>query len=408
VFSPARERVAFLVEDVTERRRTEEQVRSSQRLEAIGRLAGGVAHDFNNLLSVILGYARFAVDGLRAGDPLRDDMEEVRRAAERAAGLTKQLLAFSRKQVLNPRVVSMNTVLREMEPMLRRLVGEDLELKSFLAADLGNVKADPSQLEQVLMNLVVNARDAMPDGGQLTIETANADLDAGYAARHAGTEPGPHVMLSVSDTGCGMDEATQARLFEPFFTTKEPGKGTGLGLSTAYGIVRQSGGSIWVYSEVGKGTTFKVYLPRVFAATDSSPVLSVPPEDSSETVLLVEDDDGVRALARRILSGAGFEVLCASNGGEALLCCERHAGEIHLLLTDVVMPLMSGRQLAERIEALRPGTKVLYMSGYTDDAIVHHGVLEPGTAFVSKPFSSGELVRKVREVLDASDAGTTT
>jgi two-component system, cell cycle sensor histidine kinase and response regulator CckA len=399
-----------VVRDITERKRSgeerqklEAQLQLAQKMEAVGRLAGGVAHDFNNLLSVILSYAGFATEALREGDPLRDDIEEIRRAGARAADLTRQLLAFSRRQVLEPKVLEPCRVVADMEKMLRRLIGEDVRLELVLPPESGLVKADPGQLEQVIMNLVVNARDAMPDGGTITIEVAQVELDEEYAARHIAVTPGSYMLLSISDTGCGMDETTRQRLFEPFFTTKEKGKGTGLGLSTVYGIVKQSGGNIWAYSEPGQGTVFKVYLPRV--KEDSSAAVTRRTQEcpaiGTETIVVVEDDDAVRNLTVRILRAAGFKVLTAANGGEALRACEQHPGEIHLLLTDVVMPQMSGRQLAERLVKVRPGLRVLYMSGYTDDAIVHHGVLEPGTKFVSKPFTSAELTRKVREALAA-------
>jgi PAS domain S-box-containing protein len=392
--------------DLTESRGLREQLEMSQRLEAVGRLAGGVAHDFNNLLSVIISYSEFAAEALREGDPVRADLLEIRKAGDRAATLTRQLLAFSRRQVLEPRVLDLNEVVGGIEGLLRRLLGEDVEIAFHPAEGLDTVLADPGQIEQVLMNLAINARDAMPEGGRLTIETANVELDEDYAARHVSVLPGRYVLLSVTDTGRGMDAEVRERLFEPFFTTKETGKGTGLGLSTCYGIVKQSGGNIWVYSEPGQGTTFKVYLPRVDApatgVTRRSPVTMA---RGTETVLLVEDECSVRSLSERILRSAGYEVLAASNGGEALLLFEKHASGIDLLLTDVVMPRVSGRELAERLIGLRPGLKVLYMSGYTDDAIVHHGVLDPGTHFVGKPFSSADLTRKVREVLDGDKSG---
>jgi len=384
-----------------ERGRLEEQLKLVQRLEAVGRLAGGVAHDFNNLLSVIISYAGFAADALRESDPVHADIVEIQNAGQRAAALTRQLLAFSRKQLLEPEVLSINKVVTGIEIMLRRLLGEDIDIEVHRADELGSVLADPGQIEQVIMNLAVNARDAMPQGGKLTIETINAELDEGYAEQHVAVKPGRFVMLSVTDTGSGMDAETRAHIFEPFFTTKEKGKGTGLGLSTVYGIVKQSGGNIWVYSEPGRGTTFKVYLPRVDApAADIKrrPVSMM--ATGSETVLIVEDEEAVRRLADRILRSAGYKVLTAAGGGEALLLCEKHDGAIDLLLTDVVMPQMSGRELAERLAKTSPKLKVLYMSGYTDNAIVHHGVLDPGTRFIGKPFAAAELTRKVREVLD--------
>ena len=387
--------------DITEQKRLEEQLQVAQKMEAVGRLAGGVAHDFNNLLSVILNYTTFMLEELGEDDPLRQDVAEIRSAGERAAGLTRQLLAFSRKQVLEPQVLDLNETVAGMEPMLRRLTGEDIELTKMLAPDLGRVKADPGQLEQVIMNLTVNARDAMPDGGELTIRTTNVELDQEYADEHVEVAAGPYVLLAVSDTGCGMDEATRRRLFEPFFTTKERGKGTGLGLSTAYGIVKQSGGYIWAYGEPGRGSTFKVYLPRL--EEDATPAVVTPfieePATGTETILVVEDEEAVRKVAARTLRLAGYQVLTAADGEEALLACQGHQGEIHLLLTDVVMPQMSGPHLAKRLQELRPELRVLYMSGYSEDAIVHHGVLDPGTSFVGKPFGGNDLRRKVRQAL---------
>jgi two-component system, cell cycle sensor histidine kinase and response regulator CckA len=390
------------VDDVTDLRRAEEQLRIAQRLEAVGRLAGGVAHDFNNVLSVILSYAEFAIASVKEGDPLRDDLVRIHQAAARAAALTRQLLAFGRKQLLEPVVIAPNDVVSSMQSMMRRLIGEDIDLGFVLAADVGNVEADTSQLEQVLMNLVVNARDAMPLGGRITVETSNVELDAPYAEQHAGVRPGSYVALSIADTGSGMDAETKARLFDPFFTTKEAGKGTGLGLSTVYGIVKQSGGHIAVDSEVGRGTTFRIYLPRALAAVRASArthALSMRP-GGTETILVVEDEEELRRLANRILGRAGYSVLTAADGEEALQICKRHQGPIHLLLTDVVMPKMGGRELATRIVVERPTLKVLYTSGYTDDAIAHHGVLDPGVRFVAKPVTPAELTRKVREVLD--------
>lgn len=384
-----------------ERQDLEEKLRMSQKLEAIGKLAGGVAHDFNNLLSVINSYSEFALEGLRPGDPVRDDIAEILAAGQRAAELTRQLLAFSRKQVLRPAVLNLNDVVRGMEGMLRRLIGEDVVLQTVLAADLAWVKADPSQIEQVVMNIAVNARDAMPQGGKLTIESCNVQIDETYAEAHVSAKVGPHVMLSFTDTGEGMDEQTRLRVFEPFFTTKGAGKGTGLGLSTVYGIVKQSGGNVWVYSEPGRGTTFKVYLPAVDEAGDTLRFLRpTAPRGGSESVLVVEDEEAVRKLAKRILESAGYRVFTAASGVEALAFAESHQGPIDLVLTDVVMPGMSGRQVASRLLAIRPASKVLYMSGYTDNAIVHHGVLDDGTNFIGKPFTAVDLTRKVREVLD--------
>jgi two-component system, cell cycle sensor histidine kinase and response regulator CckA len=383
-------------------RRTEEQLRQAQKMEAVGRLAGGIAHDFNNMLSVILSYCDIVLDDLKEGDPMRADIDEIRRSAQRAADLTRQLLVFSRQEVVAARVIDLNDVIAGMDKMLRRILGEDIDLVSVPAPHLGNVLADPSHVEQVIMNLVVNARDAMPTGGKLTIETANVELDDAYAREHLGSKPGPHVMLAVSDTGIGMDEATQARIFEPFFTTKETGKGTGLGLSTVFGIAQQAGGSVWVYSEPGKGTTFKIYLPRVERDKDSdNPSLAPVTLRGGETILLVEDQAQVRTVAHGILKRHGYRVIVAQNAGEALLLCETHRGTIHLLLTDVVMPHMSGAELAKRLARTRPDMKVLCMSGYTDDSIFRHGVLESEMAFLQKPFTPESLTRKVREVLNA-------
>ena len=393
---------AKISRDLTERRHLEDQLHHSQKMEAIGSLAAGVAHDFNNLLSVVLSYSELLANDLKEGDPSRADLEEIRGAGLRAVELTRQLLIFSRQQVLQPKVVDLNEIMGGMEKMLRRLIGEDVELFVTGARPLGKILVDPGQMEQVILNLAVNARDAMPQGGKLTLETAEVVLDDAYVARHIGAKAGPHVMLAMSDTGMGMDSATQARIFEPFFTTKDVGKGTGLGLSTVFGIVRQSGGTIWVYSEPGKGTTFKVYFPVADRAFVPGP--SAPPPDpralrGSETILLVEDDERVRVLARTILRKYGYNVLEAQSGGDALLVCEQHPATIHLLLTDVVMPRMSGRQLAERLLVVRPEMKVLYMSGYTDDAVVRHGILDSTIAFIQKPITPEVLARKVREAL---------
>jgi PAS domain S-box-containing protein len=396
-------RVAGVARDLTEVRSLEEQLLQAQKMEAIGRLAGGVAHDFNNLLSVVLGYTNLALLDLKPGDPIRADIEEVRRAGERATALTRQLLAFSRQQMLRPRVVEVGKIVLELESMLRRLVGEDVALSLPSAPAIGKVWVDPGQLEQIVMNLVVNARDAMPLGGRLTIETTDVVLDAQYAAVHPGVDAGPYVMLAVSDTGSGMDAATQERIFEPFFTTKEQGKGTGLGLATVFGIVKQSHGHIRVYSEVDVGTTFKIYLPCTSRPADAlpQPQPAAASLRGSETILLVEDDEQVRETTARILRRSGYRVVDAQNGGEAFLASESFQGEIHLLVTDVVMPRMSGRELAERLAQTRPQMKVLYLSGYTHDAIVHHRVLEAELAFLEKPATPDVLLRKVREVLGA-------
>ena len=392
--------------DITQRKRTEEalrqseeQIRQLQRLEAVGRLAGGVAHDFNNLLTVILG--RVYLLRPQLDEKLRHDIDLVHQAAERAASLTKQLLAFSRKQILEPKVLELNAILSSMATMLKRLIGEDIDMVFSPDSELGRVKADSAQMEQVIANLVVNARDAMPEAGQLTLETANVELDQRYARQHVDVEPGEYVMLAVSDTGIGMDSETQTRIFEPFFTTKEPGKGTGLGLSTVYGIIKQSGGHISVYSELGRGTSFKIYLPRVFEAAAASEQVIPEPSHGAETILLVEDEDEVRTLARDILEQYGYTVLVAQHPAVSMEIAKQYTGPIHLMVTDVVMPQMSGRRLADGLSPLRPGMKVLYMSGYTDHAIIHHGTLDPGTWFIQKPFMPDALARKVREVLDA-------
>jgi PAS domain S-box-containing protein len=388
--------------------RSEEQFRQAQKMEAIGRLAGGIAHDFNNLLSVILSYSQLALHSVHDNDVLQGELEQILLAGQRAAELTRQLLAFSRQQVLQPRTLDLGEVVRGMERLLRRLLGEDVELAIGTSPQLGSVRADRSQIEQVVMNLVVNARDAMPTGGKLTIETANVDLDELYVASHLGAVVGPHVMIAVADTGTGMNREIITRIFEPFFTTKEPGKGTGLGLSTVLGIVQQSGGSIWVYSEPGHGAVFKVYLPTVADVDDSqrSPI-SVPPRTlhGAETILLVEDEEQVRTLAAAVLRRIGYRVLEASVPSQALALASRHPGTIDLLLTDVVMPEMGGRSLAEMLVARRPGLRVLFMSGYTDDAIVRHGVLESGVAFLQKPLTPDVLALRVRQALDRRPSG---
>jgi two-component system cell cycle sensor histidine kinase/response regulator CckA len=398
------------IQDITELKKTEErmntlqeQLRQSQKMEAIGRLAGGIAHDFNNLLTVIKGYSQLSFFELKEGDPLRGNIDEIQKASQRASDLTHQLLAFSRRQILEFMVFNLNTILRDLDKMLHRIIGEDIELVYLLSDNLSKIKTDPVQIEQVILNLAVNARDAMPSGGKLTIETANVFLDESYTHSHADVKPGPYVMLSVTDTGCGMSQEVKERVFEPFFTTKEKGIGTGLGLSTVYGIVKQSGGDIWFYSEEGMGTTFKIYLPNV----DEIPTELKEKEMEgelplgNETILVVEDELSVRDLAARVLERQGYELLEASNGNEALRLVQEYAGEkIDLLLTDVVMPGMSGSELADRLRSSHAEARVLYMSGYTNNSIVHHGILEPGISFLQKPFSPEALARKVREVLD--------
>ena len=381
----------------------EEELRQSQKIEAVGRLAGGIAHDFNNLLTVINGYSQLLLSRLGSDAPDRAEIEEINTAGARAAALTRQLLAFSRKQVLQPRVLELNAVVTNMERMLHSMIRENIELRTVLLPQLGRVLADPGQIEQVIMNLAINARDAMPHGGRLTIETTNVELNEAYARRLLTVTPGPHVLLAVSDTGCGMDKETQARIFEPFFTTKEQGEGTGLGLSTVYGIVKQSGGSIWVYSEPGRGTTFKIYLQRVEEPTEAVEPGTVRAQlpNGTETILLVEDEAGVRSLARAALQVCGYTVLEAANGDEAIRICDRRQGAIHLLVTDMVMPGMDGRALSEQLSERLPQMKVLYLSGYAEGGIVHDGVLDAGMAFLQKPFTPLSLARKVREVLDA-------
>ena len=382
-------------------RQSEKQLRHAQKMEAVGRLAGGVAHDFNNVLSVILSYAELILADLKANDPLRADIEEVRKAATRAAGLTHQLLVFSRQQIVEPKVINLREVLAGLDKLLQRILGEDVELLMISPKDIGRVKVDPTYIEQVILNLVVNARDAMPTGGKLTIETKNVVLDDEYAQCHLPAKVGAYVMIAVTDTGIGIDREIQSRIFEPFFTTKEMGKGTGLGLSIVFGIVHQCGGNVWVYSEPGVGTTFKVYLPRVDAELEVLKSQSIPASlRGTETILVVEDEEQVRTIVLSILRRQGYRLIAARNAGEALLLCEAHPHTIDLLLTDVVMPQMSGPELAKRLTATRPGMKVLCMSGYTDDSIVRHGVLQTGMAFVQKPITPATLATKVREILD--------
>ena len=383
-------------------RRRDEQLRQSQKLESIGHLAGGVAHDFNNLLSVILSYTHLARWKVGEAHPVLPYLEEIEKAGARAADLTQQLLAFSRRQVLDLRVLDLNVVIENVSKMLRRVIGEDIEFRATFAPDLANIKGDPGQIEQILMNLLVNARDAMPNGGKLTIETANVHLDAGYVATHLGATAGPNVMLAVTDTGVGMDKETQQHIFEPFFTTKDVGKGTGLGLSTVFGIVKQSNGHISVYSEPNAGSTFRIYFPRTDAEGTWAPseAREMTDERGHETILLVEDEDQVRTVASSILTALGYQVVTTSGPSEALRASELHGGRIDLLLTDIVMPEMNGRQLAKRIALFRPNIATVFMSGYTDNAIQHQGVLDASDAFLQKPFNPSSLARKVREVLD--------
>jgi len=398
----------LFAEDISERRVLEQQLRQSQKMEAVGRLAGGIAHDFNNLLMVISGYSEFLLERLGPDPALRSPAQEIASAAERASSLTRQLLAFSRKQMLAPRILDLNAIVTENLKMLTRMIGEDIDLVMVPHANLGAIRADSGQIEQVIMNLAVNARDAMPSGGKLTIETTNVTLDEEYARFHAPLRPGDYVMLAISDTGAGMDAETQSHIFEPFFTTKGP-KGTGLGLSTVYGIIKQSGGYIWVYSELGKGTTFKVYLPRVpypgervAPAAAATAVEMHKPEPGTETILLVEDEANLRYLARQFLEKQGYRVIEAADGAVAMQIVVAHEGVIHLLLTDVIMPGMNGRELAQRVSEIRPNVKVLYMSGYTENVIGHNGTLDAGVRLLQKPFNLRDLKDKVREVLDAT------
>ena len=409
--SPMRSGDSFIfsafIRDISEQKRaeeklrqSEEQLRQSQKLEAVGQLAGGVAHDFNNLLTVISGYSDLVLNDLNPSDKNRSKIEEVKRAAQRAASLTRQLLAFSRKQVLQPTYFNLNSLVLDMGKMLQRLIGENIELTT--SGEDAPVHADPGQMEQVVMNLVVNARDAMPEGGKITVETGRIDVDEAYASMHLNVKPGRYVLLAVSDTGLGIDAETRKHIFEPFFTTKELGKGTGLGLSTVYGIVKQSGGDIWLYSEVGKGTSFKIYLPIAPESQDQAQTQSIASlPKGTETILIVEDDSQIRQLAFDCLTQHGYSVWSAANGVEALNLIEHASTQVDLILTDVVMPQMSGRELAERINTHQPTTKILFMSGYTNDAIIKHGVLDAGTWFIQKPFALDDLAQRVREVLDS-------
>jgi PAS domain S-box-containing protein len=414
VISPVRDGAGKIINyvavkrDVTSEKQMEEQLLHAVKMEAVGKLAGGIAHDFNNLLTGILGYSDLLLRRAENDDGMRDSIEEIRKAAERASALTRQLLSFSRKQIIHPKVLDLPAVIADLDKMLRRVIGEDIELLTVPAEGLWKIKVDPGQIEQVILNLAVNARDSMPGGGKLTIETANVQLDDLYARKHPSVRQGPHVMLAVSDTGCGIPREIQARIFDPFFTTKEPGKGTGLGLSTVYGIVKQNMGTIWVYSEPGMGTAFKIYFPRVDASPESaSPVERASEEIETrrgcETLLVAEDDGLVRDLIRTIVSGAGYTVLEARDGMEAWEIARRHQGPIHMLVTDVVMPRMGGRELANLFANRRTGAKVLFLSGYTDDAIVRHGVLESGVEFLQKPFRPADLVQRIRTILNDED-----
>jgi two-component system cell cycle sensor histidine kinase/response regulator CckA len=393
--------IAF-ISDISARKRLEEQLVQSQKMEAVGRLAGGIAHDFNNLLTIICGYDNLLLKRLSPFDPMRGYAEEILKASERAAALTRQLLAFGRRQIIQPKVLNLNEVLEESMKMLSRLIGENIELKVFAAPDLGNVKVDRSQMEQVILNLVVNARDAITDNGRITIETSNVTLDREYARTHLGVEPGFYVLLAISDNGKGMDAETKRHMFEPFFTTKPVERGTGLGLATVFGIVKQNGGDIWVYSELGQGTTFKIYLPRIPEAAEerrrNSEEKTV--QGTDQTILLVEDEEGVRKLISEVLRQNGFKVIEASDALQATQASARHGGDIHLLLTDVVMPHSSGRQLADKLVESRPNMKVLYMSGYTENTVVHHGVLDADVAFLPKPFAFETLLSKISELLN--------
>ncbi len=399
--------VSAAIRDLTERRKLEQQFRQAQKMESIGTLAGGIAHDFNNLLTVILSYSSYLSEELPSVSKFHRAAEQVHLAAERGAALTRQMLAFSRRQVFQLRVLNLNDIVGNLLKMLQRIIGEHIEIKAALAQDLAAVKSDPAQLEQVLMNLCVNARDAMPEGGRLTLETQNVELDDHFVRAHIGSAPGPHTLLTVTDTGMGMDTETQARIFEPFFTTKGPGHGTGLGLAMVYGVIKQSGGYIWVSSDIGKGTSFKIYLPQEKEIAESKVAKKLEPalKQGFETILLVEDDDAVRELVRAMLSARGYSVLAPQHPLEVESLCETHTGRIHLLLTDLILPGASGRDIAKRVCALRPGVRVLFMSGYTDDTIIQRHGIDPSFAFLPKPFSSATLATKVREVLDGDGFG---
>ena len=398
--------LVYTVRDLTNQSRLEEQLAQSQKMDAVGQLAGGVAHDFNNLLTVIMSYSSLLLTDFEEADPRREDLQEISNAASRASGLTRQLLAFSRKQLLEPRVISVNTVVSGIEKLLRRLIGDDIELATTLDPAISLINADPGQLEQVVINLAVNARDAMPDGGRLHITTADTELSHEHTRRHLEAAPGKYVVLTVTDSGTGMTREVQQRVFEPFFTTKGQGKGTGLGLSTVYGIIKQSGGDVWVYSELGHGTTFKVFFPQVTAGGVVEPAQpeSQDAPRGNETVLIVEDDAALRALAARVLGGSGYTVLLARNGVEALAIAGGHDGHIHMVATDVVMPKMNGRPLVEKLLETRSEMRVLFMSGYTDDEVMRRGVIDGRTAFLQKPFTPAQLARKVRTVLDQASS----
>ncbi len=394
-----RDAALVVARDVTERRELEERLAAAEKMEAVGRLAGGVAHDFNNLLTVISGYAEI----LRSDPAASEALDEIDHAAEQATALTRQLLAFSRRQVLHPQPVDVNEIVGGISTMLERIIGDDVQVAVQLAEDIPAVEADRAQIERVVLNLAANARDAMPNGGRLTIETASVVLEESYVATHGDVTPGPHVLLAISDTGTGMNEEVRRRLFEPFFTTKAGGGGTGLGLATVFGVVKQSGGSIFVYSEEGRGTTFKIYLPISSRQVEPAPAADEPPDErGSETVVVVEDDESVRELVKLMLGGCGYDVLSAPDADAAVDLCGEHPGGVDLLLTDVVMPEIGGRALAERLTALFPHLRVLFMSGYSDEAVFRHGMIRPGTAFIEKPFTQVALARKVREVLDGS------